>query len=138
MGYFEICEYYRPIPEDDGWIRRRIRMCYWKQWRKVRTKVRDLLALGTPRRAAIWTGMSSKSYWRLSGSLGTQTDMTNQWLAQQGLISVRDLWMKAPGYAGDCRVFYSREPPGAGRHAGWCGAGGLATRPCPIMRNLSR
>jgi RNA-directed DNA polymerase len=99
MGYFGISEYYRPIPEIDGWIRRRMRMCYWKQWRKVRTKVKNLLALGTPRRAAIWTGMSSKSYWHLSRSLGTQTGMTNQWLEQQGLISVRDLWMKAQGYA---------------------------------------
>ena len=33
MGYFGLSEYYRPIPELDEWIRRRIRMCYWKQWR---------------------------------------------------------------------------------------------------------
>ena len=74
-------------------------MCYWKQWRKVRTRVKNLLELGTPRRAAIWTGMSSMRYWHLSRSVGTQTGMTNQWLAQQGLISVRDLWVKAQGYA---------------------------------------
>lgn len=37
MGYFGISDYYRPIPELDQWLRRRIRMCYWKQWRKVRT-----------------------------------------------------------------------------------------------------
>ena len=99
MGYFGISEYYRPIPELDQWIRRRIRMCYWKQWRRVGTRIRNLLALGAPRRAAIWTGMSSKGYWRLSRSLGTQTGMTNEWLRKQGLISVRDLWMKAQGYA---------------------------------------
>jgi RNA-directed DNA polymerase len=99
MGYFGLSEYYRPIPDIDGWIRRRIRMCCWKQWRKVRTRVKNLLALGTRKRTAIWTGMSSKSYWHLSRSLGTQTGMTNQWLAQQGLISVRDLWIKAQGYA---------------------------------------
>ena len=29
MGYFGISEYYRPIPEIDGWIRRRVRTCYW-------------------------------------------------------------------------------------------------------------
>ena len=46
-GYFAISDYYRPVPELDGWLRRRIRMCYWKQWRRVRTKVRHLLALGT-------------------------------------------------------------------------------------------
>jgi len=32
-------------------------------------------------------------------ALATQTGMTNQWLASQGLLSVRDLWMKAHGYA---------------------------------------
>ena len=99
MAYFGISEYYRPIRDIDPWIRRRIRMCYWKQWRRVGTRIRNLLALGTPKRTAIWTGMSSKSYWRLSRSLGTQTGMTNQWLAKQGLINARQLWLKAQGYA---------------------------------------
>jgi RNA-directed DNA polymerase len=99
MGYFGISDYYRPIPELDQWLRRRVRMCYWKQWRYVRTKVRNLLALGTSKRQAILTGLSSKSYWHLSRTLATQTGMTNDWLKSQGLISVRDLWMKAHGYA---------------------------------------
>jgi hypothetical protein len=98
MGYFGISEYYRPIPELDHWLRRRVRMCYWKQWRGERNRIRHLLALGTPKRAAIWTGMSSKSYWHLSRSLGTQTGMTNDWLKGQGLISIRDHWMSAHGY----------------------------------------
>ena len=45
MGYFGISDYYRPIPEIDQWIRRRVRMCYWKQWCQTRTKVRYLRAL---------------------------------------------------------------------------------------------
>ena len=28
-----------------------------------------------------------------------KSGMTNEWLKRQGLISVRDLWMKAHGYA---------------------------------------
>jgi RNA-directed DNA polymerase len=98
MNYFGISDYYRPIPEIDSWIRRRIRMCYWKQWRWVRTKVRNLLALGTSKRQAILTAISSKSYWHLSKTLATQTGMTNDWLKRQGLISVRALWMRAHGY----------------------------------------
>jgi RNA-directed DNA polymerase len=98
MGYFGISQYYRPIPELDGWLRRRIRMCYWKQWRRPRTRIRNLLALGTSKRHAILTGISRKGYWRLSRTLATQTGMTNEWLAQQGLLSIRDLWMKAQGY----------------------------------------
>lgn len=99
MGYFGISEYYRPVPELDEWLRRRVRMCYWKQWRQTRTKVRNLLALGTGKRTAILTAISSKSYWHLSRSLATQTGMTNDWLKTQGLVSIRALWMKAQGYA---------------------------------------
>lgn len=99
MEYFGISQYYRPVPEIDEWLRRRARMCYWKQWRWVRTKVRHLLALGVGKRQAILTAISSKSYWRLSKTRATQVGMTNQWLKEQGLISVRALWMKAHGYA---------------------------------------
>jgi len=132
MGYFGISDYYRPVPELDQWLRRRVRMCYWKQWRYVRTKVRNLLALGTSKRQAIMTGLSSKSYWHLSRTLATQTGMTNDWLKSQGLISVRDLWMKVHGYACERRVLPSCEPPSADPHARWCGEGGLNTRPYPI------
>jgi RNA-directed DNA polymerase len=51
------------------------------------------------KRQAMMIGLSSKSYWRLSRTLATQTRMTNDWLQPQGLISVRDLWLKAYGYA---------------------------------------
>lgn len=71
---------------------------YWRQWRRMRTKIRNLLALGTTKWHAIRTGLSSKSYWHLSRTLATQTGMTNDWLQSQGLISMRDIWMKAHGY----------------------------------------
>ena len=93
MNYFGIAEYYRPIPELDHWLRRRIRMCYWKQWRKCRTKVRNLLKLGVPLKAAIAVGMSRKRFWRLSKTYATQRGMTNQWLKEQGVISIKDLWV---------------------------------------------
>ena len=84
MGYFGISEYYRPIPEIDEWLRRCVRMCYWKQRRLVRTKVRLLLALGVGKRQAILMASSSKSYWRMSKALATQVWMTSQWLKDQG------------------------------------------------------
>jgi RNA-directed DNA polymerase len=99
LGYFGISQYYRPIPGLEEWLRRRVRMCYWKQWRHTRTKVRHLLALGTGKRAAILTAISRKSYWHLSRSIATQTGMANDWLQAQGLVSIRALWMKAQGYA---------------------------------------
>ncbi len=99
MNYFGISQHYSPIEELDGWLRRRIRMCYWKQWRRPGTRIANLLKLGTSKRHAILTGISRKGYWRLSKTLATQTGMTNDWLEQQGLLSIRNLWMKVQGYA---------------------------------------
>jgi RNA-directed DNA polymerase len=94
MNYYGISEYYRPIPGLDEWLRRRIRMCYWKQWRYTRTKVRNLLKLGTFKRQAIMTGLSRKGPWHLARTMATQISMTNKWLAEQGLISVKEQWVK--------------------------------------------
>ncbi len=58
LGYFGISQYYRPVPELEEWIRRRIRMCYWKQWRWARTKIKNLLALGVRLKSAIQHGVT--------------------------------------------------------------------------------
>ena len=99
FGYFGISQYYEPIPELDNWIRRRIRMCYWKQWRWMRTKIKHLLALGVSLKTAIQHAASSKSYWHMARTPGLQQAMSNAWLKAQGLVSVKDLWCKAQGYA---------------------------------------
>jgi RNA-directed DNA polymerase len=93
MNYFGISEYYRLIPEIDHWLRRRVRMCYWKQWRYARTKVRELRKLGTSLYVALSVAISRKGPWHLARTLATQTGMTNQWLKDQGLLSVKELWV---------------------------------------------
>ena len=97
-AYFGISEYYRPMPELDDWIRRRIRMRCWKQWRWVRTKIKHLLDLGVSLKTATRHGVSSKSYWHMARTPALQQAMSNAWLKAQGLISVKDLWCKAQGY----------------------------------------
>lgn len=94
INYFGLSEYYRPLPGLDEWIRRRIRMCYLKQWRKPRTRIRNLIKLGTRTRTAVSLGLSSKGPYRLARTLATQSGMTNQWLEKQGLVSVRERWIK--------------------------------------------
>ena len=41
-----------------------------------------------------WKTPSRKGPWRLGRTLATQTGMTNQWLKDQGLVSVKDLRVK--------------------------------------------
>ncbi len=63
MGYYRLSEYYTTIAEIDSWLRRRIRMCYLKQWGRMKTIVRKLLALGCPITSAVGLGRSSKAWW---------------------------------------------------------------------------
>ncbi|MBL3535763.1 MAG: group II intron reverse transcriptase/maturase, partial [gamma proteobacterium endosymbiont of Lamellibrachia anaximandri] len=94
INYYGLSEYYRPLPGLDEWIRRRIRMCYLKQWRKPRTRICNLIKLGVRTRTAVSLGLSSKGPYRLARTLATQSGMTNKWLAKQGLVSVREHWIK--------------------------------------------
>jgi RNA-directed DNA polymerase len=94
VQYFGLSQYYRPLPDLDAWRRRRLRRCCWKQWRHVRTKVRELLTLGTAKKTAILTALSRKGPWHVSRTLATQTGMTTQWLTETlGLVSLRALWI---------------------------------------------
>jgi RNA-directed DNA polymerase len=97
-AYFGISQYWRPVPELDDWIRRRIRMCCWKQWRWVRTKIKHLLALGVSLKTAIQHGTSSNSYRHMARTPALQQALSNAWLKAQGLVSIKDLWCKAQGY----------------------------------------
>lgn len=99
FGYFGISQYYRPIPELDEWLRRRVRRCYWKQWRWPRTKISHLVTLGVRLKTAIQHGVSSKSYWHMARTPAVQQALSNAWLEAQGLLSVKALWCKAQGYS---------------------------------------
>jgi RNA-directed DNA polymerase len=94
LNYFALSEYYRPVPELDEWLRRRMRCCYWKQWRWPRTKIRHLMNLGIDRDNAIKTGVSSKGPYVMSRTPVTQRAMSNEWLAAQGLVSIKDRWVR--------------------------------------------
>ena len=94
MGYFRITEYYRPIPLLDQWIRRRIRCCFIKQWRKPKTRYRNLVMLGVDRIKAASIAASSKGYCRLSKTYAVQQALNDSYLANLGLVSLKDLWIR--------------------------------------------
>ncbi|MEW6417339.1 MAG: group II intron maturase-specific domain-containing protein [Nitrospirota bacterium] len=62
MNYFGIGMKYNDAVEFDHWLRRRIRMCYLKQWRRARKRISELIKLGSPKYQAILTGLSRKGY----------------------------------------------------------------------------
>lgn len=91
-GYFSLAMELNLFDKLDQWIRRRIRMCYWKRWRHARTRSRELMRLGVPRRQAIRHGKSRKGYWRMAKTIASGVGLTNARLAEQGLLSLKSLW----------------------------------------------
>ncbi|EQB94809.1 RNA-directed DNA polymerase, partial [Geobacillus sp. A8] len=67
-GYFSLAETPSVFKELDGWIRRRLRMCQWKEWKLPRTRVRKLQSLGVPKQKAYEWGNTRKKYWRVAAS----------------------------------------------------------------------
>jgi RNA-directed DNA polymerase len=48
INYFGIADIGRIAKKLDKWLRRRIRMCFCKQWKKIKTKHDNLVSLGIP------------------------------------------------------------------------------------------
>jgi len=59
---FGISRAYTVVIELAEWIRRRVRLYYWKQWKQPRTRRRHLLALGIPPEQVHLASRSRKGY----------------------------------------------------------------------------
>jgi group II intron reverse transcriptase/maturase len=66
VNYFKLaCIKYR-IKQWDAWLRRRIRMCIWKSWKRVKTRYRNLKKLVSDEQRVRIAAFCRKSYWRMS------------------------------------------------------------------------
>lgn len=79
--------------ELDQWVRRRVRLYYWKQWGRPRTRRRRLLRLGIERDEVHKTSRSRKGHWRMSHNSLVQRAMTDTWLEEQGVPSLEKQWV---------------------------------------------
>ncbi len=86
LGYFALSETPSKLEELDGWIRRRLRMCLWKQWKKVKTRYRELRNLKLPEWVVHELANARKGYWRMSGVLNRA--LNNAYWQSQGLMSL--------------------------------------------------
>lgn len=88
VNYFHIADMQNTARKLDGWIRRRIRMCYWKQWKKNTTKRDNLVRLGFDASKAWEYANSRKGCWRISGSIILEQSLTNECLKKLGFPSL--------------------------------------------------
>jgi group II intron reverse transcriptase/maturase len=92
INYFKLADMKSSMRKLDEWLRRRVRMCYWKQWKKVSTKFKNLRKLGIPKQKAWEFANTRKGYWRISNSPILATSITNARLEKAGLVSLLKIY----------------------------------------------
>ena len=93
MGYYGIARGFKLCRSLDSWMRRRIRCCYWKQWKTIRNRIRNLIKRGVKRLDAILCGVTSRGYWRMSRNPTINSALSNGYLEEQGAPSLAKLWV---------------------------------------------
>jgi hypothetical protein len=93
LNYFGISHTYRELLEVDQWMRRRVRLCYWKQWKRPRTRRRHLIALGIPPDEVGKATRCRRGPWWMSGSGIVQRALNKAWLWKQGVPNLRQQWI---------------------------------------------
>jgi len=88
INYYGIANARGKLVELDKWIRRRLRACIWKQWKKISTKERNLVKLGIDKYKAWQYANTRKGYWRISNSPILSKSLNNKYLESLGFISL--------------------------------------------------
>ena len=92
LNYYGMADMKNTLKEWDGWLRRRLRMYIWKQWKKPKTRCRNLLKLGIPKKYAEWTVRSRRGYWFVAGTTSVGRVISNERLVQAGYFDLSETY----------------------------------------------
>ena len=84
-GYFGFCQTPRVLSNLDAWIRRRLRMYLWRQWRTGQNRFAQLRRHGVPVFGAAVAAGSPTGMWRMSGHPAVQQALRNAYFDAVGL-----------------------------------------------------
>lgn len=90
-NYFGIAEEKGIFESLDGWIRRKIRGIFWRQWKKPKTRCKRLMALGLKKSAAKEAAYSSKGPWRMARTYAMHKALANGVIQAMGYISMASI-----------------------------------------------
>lgn len=94
VNYFKYADIKSLLVRVDEWYRRRLRMVIWKQWKRVRTRLRNLVKLGIPKGKAWEWANTRKGYWHISNSFILSRSITNETLSRAGYPFFLDYYLK--------------------------------------------
>ena len=94
VNYFLLADMKGLLRETDEWLRHKIRTIYWKQWKKVKTKFRELKKLGVEEEKAWICANMRNGNWYCGGYFVLQTAFNNKKLRELGYPTFTELYLK--------------------------------------------
>lgn len=94
IGYYHLGQIKRLCLETDEWLRRRIRMCIWKAWKKPKTRIINLKRCGIAARQAYQWGNTRLGNWRIADSPILTRALSNENLKKAGYITLTDSYLE--------------------------------------------
>lgn len=94
VNYFKLANMKSLLLRIDEWYRRRVRMVIWKQWKRIKTKLTNLVKLGVKKSKAWEWANTRKSYWHIANSFILSTTITTDRLRQSGYVFLSDHYQK--------------------------------------------
>ena len=88
LNYYGIASMKSNMNDVNGWLYHRIRMCIWKQWKRVRTRYRNLMSMGVPKDLAWKAANSRRGYWFTTHTVVMNMAMTKERLINSGFYDL--------------------------------------------------
>lgn len=94
IGYYKLADMKNYLQSVDEWLRRRLRMCIWKCWKKVKTKFINLIKCKIARNQSWQWANTRRSYWGTSKSPILQRALDTDSLRIAGYPFLSDYYNK--------------------------------------------
>lgn len=94
VNYFKLADMQSLLLRIDEWYRRRIRMVIWKQWKRISTKLTNLVKLGVKKTKAWEWANTRKGYWHIANSFILATTITTERLRLAGYVFLTEHYQK--------------------------------------------
>ena len=94
VNYFKLAEMKSLMNNIDGWYRSRLRMLIWHNWKRVRTRFKNLKKLGLNQHYSYVYANTRKGYWRIAHSRILTGTLKNEVLRKAGYTFFSDYYRK--------------------------------------------
>ena len=90
MKYYSLAQVRAVFERLDEWIRRRLRVILWRQWKRPRTRKKRLMARGLPEEQAWKSANNGRGPWWNAGAAHMNLAFSKNFFDRLGLVSLLD------------------------------------------------